>query len=327
SVTELTGSDLVIEAVFEDMAIKTKLLADLDAILPPDAIIATNTSYLDINEMAAALNHPERVLGLHFFSPADIMPLLEVVRADLTSDEALATGLALARQLGKQPVVAGVGEGFIGNRIYAAYRRRAELLVLDGNTPEQVDDAITGFGFAMGVFAVSDMSGLDIAWAMRKRQAATSDPRARYVTIPDRLCEEGRLGRKTGGGWYNYADGKPVPSPQVAQVIDAARAEAGITPAPLATEAIQRQLMAAMVNEAALLLAEGIAQRASDVDVTLANGYGFPRWRGGPLYWAAGQDRDALAADLDTLALAIGHGHRRGPVFEVLDQSEFSGEA
>ena len=320
SVDALADCDLVIEAVFEDMVVKAALLRDLEAAMRTDAIIATNTSYLDINTMVTGLSHPERVLGLHFFSPADIMPLLEVVRADKTSDEALATSLALARQLGKQPVVARVAEGFIGNRIYAAYRRRAELLVLDGAAPEDVDRAITSFGFAMGVFAVSDMSGLDIAWAMRKRQAATRDPKARYVAIPDKLCEAGRLGRKTNGGWYDYTDGKATPSPVVAQVIDDCRSEAGIVPTPADTGTIQRQLLAAIVNEAALLLDEGVAQRPSDVDVTLTNGYGFPRWLGGPLYWAAQQDRAALRADLDALAKAVGHGHREGPAMTVLDQ-------
>ena len=314
----LADSDLVIEAVFEDMAVKKGVLLGLEAVLPASAIIATNTSYLDIDEMAEGLAHPERVLGLHFFSPADIMPLLEVVRAARTSPEVLASGLKLARRLGKQPVVARVAEGFIGNRIYAAYRRRAELLVLDGATPAQVDAAVTDFGFAMGPFAVADMSGLDIAWAMRKRQAATRDPAARYVTIPDRLCEAGRLGRKAGAGWYDYASGKAQPDRAVDAIIAEERKKAGVTPRDFSAEEIQRQLMAAIVNEAALLVEEGVAERASDVDVALANGYGFPRWRGGPLYWAAQQDAAELQADLEELARAMGHGHRTGPVARVL---------
>lgn len=318
--SELAGCDLVIEAVFEEMSVKRDVLVRLEAVLVPEAIIATNTSYLDIDEMARDLARPEQIIGLHFFSPADIMPLLEVVRTGKTSDGVLATGLKFARRLGKQPVVARVADGFIGNRIYAAYRRRAELLVLDGATPEQVDAAVTDFGFAMGPFAVADMSGLDIAWAMRKRQAPTRDPEARYVTIPDSLCEAGRLGRKTGRGWYDYSEGKARPDPKVDAIITAARAEAGITGATYDAETIQRQLMAAIVNEAACLLDEGIAQRPSDVDVTLANGYGFPRWRGGPLYWAAKQDRVALEADLSALGKAIGHGHTVGPVAEILDQ-------
>lgn len=318
----LSACDLVIEAVFEDMTVKTDVLAALEAVVAPDAILATNTSYLDIDAMAEGMTHPERLIGLHFFSPADVMPLLEVVRADRTAPDVLATGLKLARKLGKQPVVARVADGFIGNRIYAAYRRRAELLVLDGAAPEEVDAAAVAFGFAMGPFAVSDMSGLDIAWAMRKRQAATRDPLARYVTIPDRLCEAGRLGRKTGAGWYDYASGHAQPDLAVAATIAEERARAGIAPRPFAADEIQHQLLAAIVNEAALLLDEGIAERASDVDVALCNGYGFPRWRGGPLYWARQQDPDRLASDLAALAAAVGHGHRAGPVDRVLANLE-----
>ncbi|WP_181389512.1 3-hydroxyacyl-CoA dehydrogenase NAD-binding domain-containing protein [Pseudoprimorskyibacter insulae] len=316
----LADCDLVIEAVFEDMAVKREVLARLEPILDSGTLIATNTSYLDIDQMGEALARPDRLLGLHFFSPADVMPLLEVVRAGATSDTTLATGLALARKLGKQPVVARVGEGFIGNRIYAAYRRRAELLVLDGAAPEDVDAAATAFGFAMGPFAVSDMSGLDIAWAMRKRQAATRPAEARYVAIPDRLCEAGRLGRKTGKGWYNYSSGKAQPDPEVEAIIRAERAKAGITPLPFDMAQIQRQLLAAIVNEAACLLSEGIAQRASDVDVVFVNGYGFPRWRGGPLYWASLEPAAMIAADLADLAGAIGFGHTQGPVAQVLDE-------
>ncbi|MDF0601372.1 3-hydroxyacyl-CoA dehydrogenase NAD-binding domain-containing protein [Psychromarinibacter sp. C21-152] len=316
----LSGCDLVIEAVFEDMAVKTDVLARLDRVLAPGAALATNTSYLDIDAMSAGLAHRDRVVGLHFFSPADVMTLLEIVRAEATSDAVLATALGFARTLGKQPVVARVAEGFIGNRVFAAYRRRAELLVLDGASPQQVDEAIVGFGFAMGPFAVADMSGLDIAWAMRKRQAPDRDPKARYVTIPDRLCEAGRLGRKAGKGWYDHSGGTPRPDPEVDTIIDAARAAAGVTPADYDAETIRRQLLAAIVNEAACLLEDGIAERPSDVDVALVHGYGFPRWRGGPLYWASRQDRAAIEADLVALAEAVGHGHRAGPVGPVLDR-------
>jgi len=211
-----------------------------------------------------------------------------------------------------------VAEGFIGNRIYAAYRRRAELLVFDGTAPELVDAAMRAFGFAMGPFEVSDMSGLDIAWAMRKRQASTRDPQTRYVPLPDRLCEAGRLGRKTGKGWYDHATGKAQPDPEVAAIIASEQAQAGIAPVTCDAPTIQRQLLAAIVNEAACLLSEGVAQRASDVDVTMANGYGFPRWTGGPLYWASKQPAEAMADDLAQLERAIGHGFRRGPVEDVL---------
>lgn len=323
---KLIGCDLVIEAVFEDMAVKKALLGELEIALTPEVIIATNTSYLDINEMIADLDHPQRVLGLHFFSPADVMPLLEIVRAAQTSDATLASGLKLARTLKKQPVVSRVSEGFIGNRIYNAYRRRAELLVLDGASPTDVDQAAKAFGFAMGPFLVSDMSGLDIAWAMRKRQAATRDPKARYVNIADSLCEAGHLGRKTGKGWYDYETKPPQLSPIAGRFINNARIDAEISPATYDSDTIQRQLIAAICNEAALLLEEGVAQRPSDIDVTLSNGYGFPRWHGGPLYWASKQDWSAVKRDLDKLAAAIGHGHREGPVKQTLEQLNTSNE-
>lgn len=325
--SDLGYCDLVIEAVFEDMDVKKDILSSLENIVPSNITIATNTSYLDIDQMSAGMTHPERFVGLHFFSPADIMPLLEVVRSATTSDSTLATALKLARTLKKQPIVARVAEGFIGNRIYSAYRRRAELLVLDGATPESVDNAAQEFGFAMGPFLVSDMSGLDIAWAMRKRHALTRDPKARYVVIADRLCESGRLGLKTANGWYDYDGNKPTVSLDVQTIINDARKAAGITPIDINTVTIQRQLLAAIINEAALLLNEGIAQHPSDVDVALTNGYGFPRWLGGPLYWASRQDPVILQTDLDTLSEAIGYAHRRGPVKDVLNKLRAANES
>lgn len=323
--SDLRPCDLVIEVVFEDMAVKKSVFAMLEQVLPPQAIIATNTSYLDIDQMASDLADPTRVIGLHFFGPADVMNLLEVVRTAHTSDPVLATGLALAGRLGKTPVISKVAEGFIGNRIYNAYRRRAELLVLDVAAPHEVDKAATDFGFAMGPFAVSDLSGLDIAWAMRKRQAPTRDPKARYVTIPDQLCEAGRLGRKTGAGWYDYPDRKPQPSPVVEALITKTRQTEGITPADVTPTDIQNQLLAAITNEAALLLDEGIAQRPSDIDVALTNGYGFPRAKGGPLHWAAQQDPALIQNHQDQLARAIGHGHRAGPVAQSLQRFQEEG--
>lgn len=315
----LGNCELVIEAVFEDMGVKQRLLAELEAAVGDKTILATNTSYLDINAMVADLDRPESVIGLHFFSPADLMKLLEIVKTASVSETTLATGLALARQLGKQPVVSAVAEGFIGNRIYAAYRGRAELLVLDGALPEQVDAAVRDFGFAMGPFEVSDMSGLDIAWAMRKRKSASRDPAARYVTIPDRLCEMGRLGRKTGKGWYDYSDSTKKPDPLVTALIEETRADNQIVTQNYDAATIQRQLLAAIVNEAACVLDEGVAQRASDIDVTLTNGYGFPRYRGGPLYWASQEDPAQLAQDLKALEAAVGHGYRAGAVDRMLN--------
>ncbi len=316
----LSACDLVIEAVFEDMGVKQDVLQRVEAVLADDAIIATNTSYLDINEMASPLRNPERVIGLHFFNPADVMKLLEIIRTGASSDQAIATALAIARKLKKQPVIAEVSDGFIGNRLYAAYRRRAELLVLDGASPQQVDQAATEFGFAMGPFKVADWSGLDIAWAMRKRQAPTRDPLARYVTIPDSLCEAGRLGQKTGKGWYDYGSGTAQPDPEVEQIISDARIAAGISPGQLDNNQIQRQLLAIIVNEAACLLEDGIAMRASDMDVAFTNGYGFPRWRGGPVFWASCQDRSRFDEDLANLATAMGTGFRVGNVDWLLDE-------
>ena len=197
----------MIEAVFEDMEVKRAVFAELDRATRPGAILATNTSYLDVNAIAAAVRDPGRVVGLHFFSPAHVMKLLEVIRTDSVRDDVLATALAFARDLGKIPVPAGVCDGFIGNRIMSVYRRECDYMVEDGALPQQVDEAMTAFGFPMGIFAMQDLAGLDIAWAMRKRRASTRHPSERYVAIADRLCELGRLGRKTGAGWYDYAEG------------------------------------------------------------------------------------------------------------------------
>jgi 3-hydroxyacyl-CoA dehydrogenase len=309
----LAPCDLVIEAVFEDQAVKEALFASLDPILSADAIVATNTSYLDIDRMAAQISNPDRVIGLHFFSPAHVMKLLEVVRGAQSSDEAMATGLAVARQLGKQPVEATNAFGFIGNRIYAAYRLACEIMLEDGALPQEVDAALEGFGFAMGPFAVADLSGLDIAWRMRQAQAATRDPSARYVHIPDRLCEAGRLGRKTGQGYYHYDDsGARHPDPQVGALILAASAEKGIARRPIAPEQIQLRAVAAIVNEAALVRAEGVALRAEDIDVVLVNGYGFPRWRGGPVHWAREQDPENLARACAAFAQSAGPNRKIG---------------
>lgn len=318
TMADLASSDMVIEAVFEDMAVKKELFTALDTILKPGAILATNTSYLDIDEMAAVTARAADVVGLHFFSPADLMKLLEVVRTEDSSDRTMSTALSFAKTLKKQPVVARVAEGFIGNRIYAAYRRQAEFLVEEGASPEEVDTAATAFGFAMGPCAVGDMSGLDIAWTMRKRQAATRAPAARYVDIPDRLCEAGRFGRKTGGGWYDYDCGKAQPSEAVASIIAQARAARGSTPRTFTQRAIQDRLLGAILNEAALVLSEGVAQRPGDIDVTLVHGYGFPRWTGGPLWWASGQLLERIRAMMTAVCEAEGAGFRAGAVEDML---------
>jgi 3-hydroxyacyl-CoA dehydrogenase len=306
----LADADLVIEAVFEDLAVKQQVFGQIDAHARQGAVLATNTSYLDVDAIAAATSRPQDVLGLHFFSPAHVMKLLEVVRGQHTAADVFATGMALGVKLKKMPVPCSNAFGFIGNRIYNAYRRQCEFMLEDGAWPEDVDNALTAMGFAMGPFAVADLSGLDIAWRMRKAQAATRDPRERYVAILDQLCEQGRLGRKAGAGYYTYPDGKPskISDATVRGVIEKASATRGIVRRPLAPDEICRRALLAMVNEAALLLGEGIASRPSDVDVVLVQGYGFPRWQGGPVFWARRRGRAQLEAELRELARESGHG-------------------
>ncbi|GAB3666740.1 3-hydroxyacyl-CoA dehydrogenase [Ramlibacter alkalitolerans] len=318
----LCEADLVIEAVFEDLGVKREVFARIDQLARSGALLATNTSYLDIDAIAAATSRPQDVIGLHFFSPANVMRLLEVVRGRATSREALATSLELAKRLRKQPVVTGNAFGFVGNRVFSAYRRQCEFMLEEGALPEQVDAALEAFGFAMGPFAVADLSGLDIAWRMRQSQAATRDPAHRYVRIPDLLCEVGRLGRKTGAGYYRYPEAgsksRGTPDAQVQELIEAESARKGISRRTLDPDEIQRRAVLAMVNEACLLLAEGVAARPSDVDVALVNGYGFPRHRGGPVFWARERGADALATDLRWLAQVSGPGFRPGDPARVL---------
>jgi 3-hydroxyacyl-CoA dehydrogenase len=282
----LAGADLVIEAVFDDAGVKTELFVRLDGIVRPDAILATNTSYLNPDAIAAATRRPERVLGLHFFSPANVMRLLEVVRCARTAPDVLATGLAVAKKLRKLPIVCGVTEGFIGNRIFSAYRREAEFLLEDGALPQQIDAAMEAYGFAMGPFAVFDLAGLEIAWARRKRQAATRDPKARYVDIADHLCEAGWVGQKAGRGWYRYSDSKREVDPEVTALIEQRRAAKGIAARNISDDEIRQRLLAAMATEGTALLAEDIAARASDIDLVMINGYGFPAHKGGPMFAA-----------------------------------------
>jgi 3-hydroxyacyl-CoA dehydrogenase len=302
----LAPADLVVEAVFDDLAVKQDLFKALDGIARPDAILATNTSYLDPDAIAAVTAHPERVVGMHFFSPAHVMRLLEVVNAARTAPDVLATALAVGKRLHKLSVVAGVGEGFIGNRIYSAYRQQCEYMLEDGALPAEVDAALESYGLPMGPFAVNDLSGLDIAWARRKRLAPMRDPRERYVAIADTLCEMGRLGQKTGAGWYRYVEGKRLVDPEVTALVEAASRSKGIVRRTIAAPEIQAQVLAAMVNEGAKILAAGIALRASDIDLVLINGYGYPAWRGGPMF-------EADRIGLKTVLAEFGHmGERDG---------------
>ena len=309
----LADVDLAIEAVFEDLGAKEEVFRRLDALMKPGAILASNTSYLDLDAIAAFTRRPEDVIGLHFFSPAPAMKLLEVVRGAKSSGDALATGLALARKLKKQPAVAGNAFGFIGNRIYDAYRRQCEFMLEEGALPHEVDAALEAFGFAMGPFSVADLSGLDIAWSMRQARAPLRDPAARYVAIADRLCEQGRFGKKTGAGWYLHAPGarRGEPDEAVHAVIRAESAAKGIERRASDADEIVRRALGAIVNEAARLVGEGVASRASDVDVVLVHGYGFPRWVGGPVHWARTHE-DAARRAIDDVAQAAGAGFVRG---------------
>ncbi|WP_404300560.1 3-hydroxyacyl-CoA dehydrogenase NAD-binding domain-containing protein [Alicycliphilus denitrificans] len=300
----LGDSDLVIEAVFEDMAIKHAVFMELDRVCKPGALLATNTSYLDIDEIAARTSRPQDVIGLHFFAPAHVMRLLEVVVPRLASADAVATAFAFARRLKKVAVRAGVCDGFIGNRILSVYRRAADYMIEDGASPYEIDEALRSFGYPMGPLQVSDLSGGDIGWATRKRQAATRDPKQRYVQIADRIAERGWFGQKTGRGWYLYRDGARVgqPDPEVLAIVDEERKRAGITPRPFKPEEILRRYLAAMINEGANVVHEGIALRPLDVDVVFVHGFGFPRFRGGPMFYADSQGLGSILADIETFA-------------------------
>ncbi|HET8749090.1 MAG TPA: 3-hydroxyacyl-CoA dehydrogenase NAD-binding domain-containing protein [Ramlibacter sp.] len=296
--------DLVIEAVFEDIEVKKSVFAELDRVCKPGAVLATNTSYLDIDAIAASIARPQDVIGLHFFSPANIMKLLEIVVPAKVSADVVATAFELAKKLRKVPVRAGVCDGFIGNRILAKYRQAADYLVEDGASPYEIDEAVRAFGYPMGPFQVSDLAGGDIGWATRKRKAATRDPRARYVQIADRICERGWFGQKTGRGWYLYPQGARTgtPDPEVLAIIDAERERAGVKPRKFSAEEIVRRYMAAMINEGANVVREGIALRPLDVDVVFLSGYGFPRYRGGPMKYADTIGLDRVLADLREFA-------------------------
>lgn len=301
---DIAGADLVIEAVFEDIEVKKAVFRELDRVCNPGAVLATNTSYLDIDAIAAATARPQDVIGLHFFSPANIMKLLEIVVPAQVSADVVATAFELAKRLKKVPVRAGVCDGFIGNRILAVYKQAADYLMEDGASPYEIDAAVRGFGYPMGPFQVTDLAGGDIGWATRKRRAAKRDPKARYVEIADRICERGWFGQKTGRGFYLYPEGARIgqPDPEVQAIVDAERARKGVVPRPFSADEIMRRYMAAMVNEGAKVVAEGIALRPLDVDVTFLSGYGFPRFRGGPMKWADMQGLDKVLADIREFA-------------------------
>ena len=308
--SDIASADLIIEAVFEDMEVKHAVFQKIEQHANPNALLASNTSYLDIDAIAAKTQNPSRVLGLHFFSPAQVMKLIEIVRCKATAPSVIAAGLQLAKRLGKTPVISSNSFGFIGNRIYSAYRRQCEFMLEEGAYPEQIDRALEDYGFAMGPFAVADMSGLDIAWAMRKSQAATRNPAHRYVNIPDTLCLAGRFGRKTGLGYYQYPEGAKtgVVDPVVKKVIDEASITKGITRREFSSEEIVNRVLFTMMNEIAHLASEQVVGDVTDCDVALVNGYGFPRWCGGPVFIAREMGKDKLNSEIDALAKLSGPG-------------------
>jgi 3-hydroxyacyl-CoA dehydrogenase len=297
-------ADIVIEAVFEDMDVKRQVFGDLDRLAKPGAVLATNTSYLDVNAIAAATARPQAVLGTHFFSPANVMRLLEIVRGAATAPDVLATTIAVGRKLAKVPVVVGVCHGFVGNRMLRVRAIEAERMLLEGTLPHEVDAAIVEFGMPMGPFAMGDLAGLDVSWRMRKAQGTRAE-------IADTLCEIGRFGQKTGKGFYRYEAGSrsPIPDPDVEQIIVSASKRLGVARRPFGRSEILERLIYPMINEGARVLDEGIALRPGDIDVIYVYGYGFPVWRGGPMYYA---DRVGLAIIRDSLAdLAARTGDKR----------------
>lgn len=304
----LGGCDLIIEAVYENMDVKKEIFARLDTEAKPGAILASNTSFLSIDEIASATSRPGDVLGLHFFSPANVMKLLEVVRGAATAPDTLATAMSLARRIGKVAVVSGVCYGFIGNRMLLPRQHNAEALLLEGATPEQIDLVHTRFGMPMGPFQMLDLAGVDIGWHRDQ---------SRIETLQDALCAQGRWGQKTRAGYYDYDERRrPTPSPAVLEVIEGFRAKAGITPRTVSDEEIVVRTLYTMVNEGAKILDEGIAQRASDIDVVWIYGYGWPRHKGGPMFWADQMGLQTIVDDLRAYAAAMGEQFSLSPLLE-----------
>ncbi|CAM4389790.1 3-hydroxyacyl-CoA dehydrogenase NAD-binding domain-containing protein [Bordetella muralis] len=313
SLADLAETELVIEAAFEDMAVKLELFRALDQVCKPETVLASNTSRLDINLLAQATGRPGLVLGTHFFSPANVMRLVEVVRGTATTDEVIASVFDLARRMKKLPVLVGVCDGFVGNRMVSPYTREAHFLLEEGASPSQVDGALQRFGFAMGPLRMADMAGLDISWAARKRLAPTRPAHQRYSRVADTLCERGRFGQKTGAGFYRYEKDSrsPLPDPEVDLLIEQCAREDGITRRDISDAEIIERTVYALVNEGARILEEGIAARASDIDVIYAHGYGFPVYRGGPMFYA---DQIGLANVLNTIErFHLQHGELWAP--------------
>ena len=308
---EIGDADVVIEAVFEDMDVKQNVFRRLDEVMKPGALLGTNTSTLDIDQVAGVTKRPEDVIGMHFFSPANVMKLLENVRGAKTSPQTIGRAMALAKQIGKVPVLAGNCDGFIGNRILATYGRECDFLLEEGATPWGIDEPLKAFGFPMGLYLMRDMAGLDVGWRIRKYREQFRDKSERYSPIADRICELGRFGQKTGAGYYKYEGRNASPDPEIEQLIVDVSRELGIERKPISDEEVVWRVLSAMVNEGAKIVGEGIAIRASDVDVTYIFGYGFPRHQGGPMFWA---ERQGLAKVLEYIRrLHAEQGERWAP--------------
>jgi len=300
SYSDAKCADLAIEAVFEDVAIKAEVFKKLDHVVSDSTILATNTSYLDPRDIFEGISNPNRCLGLHFFSPAHIMKLLEVIKTPATSPEVLASCFALGKPLRTVSVLSGICDGFIGNRMLAAYRREADYLLADGALPFQIDAAMRGFGMPMGPYELQDLTGLQIAWATRKRQAKNRDGNERYIEIADQLCEMNRFGQRSGKGWYSYVEGSRTPhrDEEVENMIIEYSTANGIQRRDYSNEQIVDRMLAVLVNEGACIVEEGIAERMSDIDMVQIHGYGFPRWRGGPMMYADNMAWDAIATTM-----------------------------
>lgn len=305
----LSDVDLVIEAALEDMDIKKQIFAELDTVCPPHAILTTNTSSLDIDDIASATKRPDKVAGAHFFAPAQVMKLLEIVRGNGTSPETAATMMALAKKIGKVGVAVGNAFGFVGNRMYHRYTWQAYFMLQEGASPAEVDAAMQSFGFPLGCLSVGDISGLDVAWRVRQVQKEIGDisPDIPYPVVADRICEKGWFGRKTGRGWYRYEDGKKSDDPEVADLIKSVTEELGIEPRQMSEQDIQDRCVFALINEGARLLEKGMVARASDIDVIWRYGYGFPIWRGGPMFMAEEMGLPTVLEKLEGLASEYGH--------------------
>lgn len=312
-IQDTASVDMVIEAVFEDLTVKQSVFQNLGQVVGKHTILATNTSYLDPRDIFQGVANPSRCLGLHFFSPAHIMRLLEIIRMPETDPGVLATAFALARRLRKVGVLAGICDGFIGNRMLSAYRRQADYMLADGALPHQVDAAMREFGMPMGPYELQDLTGLQIGWANRKRLAPLRDPAERYIPIADQLCEQGRLGQRSGKGWYQYDAGQrtPIRDPAVETLIEQYSQDQGISRQSFSPDAIRNRMVTVLINEGALIVQEGVAETPAAVDMVQIHGYGFPRWRGGPMQYAKAIGLKNVSRTMDDVMDQSPHSWRR----------------